>query len=404
MKTVSDALRLRSALINRLEEANLVDDAAVRGRLLTFVVVGGGYTGVETAGQMLDFLQGAKRLYPNLSSSTLRMVLVHSGPQLLPEIGGKLGDYARRVLEKQGTEVRLSVRASEVTATKVLLDDGSFIAANTVVSTVGNAPSPVTLDLCRQLGVEMKNGRLAVDATMRVPGQTHLWAAGDGALVPWNDRGTEKPSPPTAQFALRQGTQLGRNLARVLQGDEPQPFRHRYMGQLATVGERAAVAEIFGIRFSGFLAWWVWRTVYLAKLPGMLRRLRVMIDWTFDLFFSRDISIVLPPPEDVLRSIHLEAGELLVQRGDTVRAYYYVRNGSVRIEEAGGRTKEFPAGSVIDQQMIGADDCWRRTVVAAESSGITVFRGRALELLKTQLRLVPQKQSAESDIPAAERV
>jgi len=404
MKTVSDALRLRSALINRLEEANLVDDAAVRGRLLTFVVVGGGYTGVETAGQMLDFLQGAKRLYPNLSSSTLRMVLVHSGPQLLPEIGGKLGDYARRVLEKQGTEVRLSVRASEVTATKVLLDDGSFIAANTVVSTVGNAPSPVTLDLCRQLGVEMKNGRLAVDATMRVPGQTHLWAAGDGALVPWNDRGTEKPSPPTAQFALRQGTQLGRNLARVLQGDEPQPFRHRYMGQLATVGERAAVAEIFGIRFSGFLAWWVWRTVYLAKLPGMLRRLRVMIDWTFDLFFSRDISIVLPPPEDVLRSIHLEAGELLVQRGDTVRAYYYIRNGSVRIEEAGGRTKEFPAGSVIDQQMIGADDCWRCTVVAAESSGITVFRGRALELLKTQLRLVPQKQSAESDIPAAERV
>jgi len=404
MKTVSDALRLRAALINRLEEANLIDDETVRARLLTFVVVGGGYTGVETAGQMLDFLQGAKRLYPNLHRSTLRMVLVHSGPYLLQEIGEKLGDYARRVLEKRGTEVRLSVRAVEVTATKVLLDDGSFIAANTVVSTVGNAPSPVALDLCRQLGLEMKTGRLAVEATMRVPGQTHLWAAGDGALVPWNDRGTEKPSPPTAQFALRQGTQLGRNLARVLRGVEPQPFRHRYMGQLATVGERAAVAEIFGIRFSGFLAWWIWRTVYLAKLPGMLRRFRVMIDWTFDLFFSRDISIVLPPPEDVLRSIHLETGEQLFQQGDKARAYYYVRNGSVRIEEADGRSKKFPAGSVIDQQLIGADDCWRCTVVAAESSGIIVFRGRALELLKTQLRLVPQEQLTESGIPAAERV
>jgi NADH dehydrogenase len=136
----------------------------------------------------------------------------------------------------------------------------------------------------------------------------------------------------------------------------------------------------------------------------MLRRLRVMIDWTFDLFFRRDISIVLPPPEDVLRSIHLETGELLFQQGDKVRAYYYVRNGSVQVEEPGGRTKEFPAGSVIDQQLIGTNDCWRCTVVAAESSGVIVFRGRALELLKTQLRLVPQEQLAEAGIPASEGV
>ena len=404
LKTVADALRLRAAIINRLEEANLVEDEAVRARLLTFVVVGGGYTGVETAGQMLDFLHGAKRLYPNLSGSSLRMVLVHSGPHLLQKIGDRLGDYARGVLERRGTEVRVSVRAVEVTAGKVVLDDGSFIAANTVVSTVGNAPNPVVLDLCRQLGVDLTKGRLAVERTLRVPGQTHLWAAGDGALVPWIDHGGEKASPPTAQFALRQGTQLGRNLVRVLHGEEPLPFCYKNLGQLATVGDRAAVAEVLGVRFSGFLAWWLWRTDYLAKLPGVLRRLRVTIDWTFDLFFPRDISIVLPPAEDLLRSIHLETGELLFQHGEKSRAFYYIRRGSVKVEESDGRVALLPAGGVIDQQHISTDDCWRCSVVAAESTDIIVFRGRALDLLRTRLRLVPHEQPAAAvQVSAADR-
>lgn len=391
MKTVADALRLRSALINRLEEANLVEDNAVRARLLSFVVVGGGYTGVETAGQIFDFLHEAKQFYFNLRNARLRIVLAHAGEHLLPEIGDKLGDYAQRVLQRRGMEIRLNTRVTEVTASKTILEGGDFIEANTVISSIGNAPSPIILDLCRQLGLETVKGRIVVEPTMQVPKQTHLWSAGDCAIVPWKDAaGVEKPSPPTSQFALRQGNQLGQNLVRVLRGSAPlQPFRYKYLGQLATVGKRAAVAEILGMHFSGFIAWWLWRTIYLAKLPGVLRRLRVIVDWTFELFFARDISVVLPPPEDLLRSIHLEAGEPLFERGQKPRGYYFIQRGSVQVEQSDGTTEQFPDGSVLDQAL-STSSGWSGTAIANESCDVIVFRGRAFELLRTRLRLVPQ--------------
>jgi NADH dehydrogenase len=340
-------------------------------------------------------------VYSNLRDAKMRLVLVHSGPHLLPEIGQKLGDYAQRVLEKRGMEIILNARAAEVTACKVILADRSFIETNTVICSVGSAPSPVLLDLCQQLGIGAPKGRISVEQTMRVVGQTHLWAAGDCAVVPWDDRGDLKPSPPTAQFAVRQGRQLGRNLAWVLRGAEPRPFRYRYMGQLATVGEREAVAEVFGFHFSGFFAWWMWRTIYLAKLPGVLRRLRVMIDWTFDLFFRRDISVVLPPPEDVLRSIHLEAGEALFHRGERPRAFFYIQRGCVRLNsEACDAQPEIEAatGGILDQRWV-SEGRWRCSAYATESTDVIVFRGRALKLLQTALRLVPLEEARAEEKP-----
>jgi NADH dehydrogenase len=387
MKNVADALRLRAALINRLEEANLVEDAATRARLLTFVVVGGGYTGVETAGQMLDFIRQAHRFYANLRASAPRVVLVHSRGELLGEIGPDLGAYARGVLVRRGVEVRLNCRVSAVSARQVVLGDGSHIDANTVVTTVGSAPNPVAMDLCRQLGIDPPKGRIPTDSAMRVAGVGDLWAAGDGAAVPWDDRGESKVSPPTAQFALRQGALLGRNLARILRGGQPRPFRYRYMGQLASIGERAAVAEVFGFHFKGFLAWWMWRTIYLAKLPGTMRKLRVMIDWTFDLVFPRDISQLLPPPEDVVRAIHLEKGETLFTQGTPCRAFFYVRTGSLTLSTRGLPDRQVVEGSVVDQTDLDSSNLWQATGLAAEASDLVVFRGRMLEYLKKDLRL-----------------
>jgi NADH dehydrogenase len=387
MKNVADALRLRAALINRLEEANLVEDPETRLRLLTFVVVGGGYTGVETAGQVFDFIRQAHRFYANLRASAPRVVLVHSRGELLGEIGPKLGAYARGVLEKRGIEVRLNVRVSAVTARQVILADGSAIGANTVVTTVGNAPNPVVMDLCRQLGIEAQKGRVPTDPAMRVPGTATLWAAGDGAAVPWSDRGHARVSPQTAQFAFRQGKLLGGNVYRALRGREPQPFRYRYMGQLATIGDREAVAEIFGIHFKGFAAWWMWRTIYLAKLPGTVRKLRVMIDWTFDLIFPRDISQLLPPPEDVVRSIHLEKGETLFAQGTPCRGFFYIRQGALTLSTRGLPDRQVLAGSVIDQADLDSSNQWEATGTAAEASDLVVFRGRLLEHLRRDLRL-----------------
>ncbi|HEX2101536.1 MAG TPA: FAD-dependent oxidoreductase, partial [Candidatus Synoicihabitans sp.] len=393
MKTVADALRLRAALINRLEEANLVHDEAIRTRLLTFVVVGGGYTGVETAGQLHALVTESKHLYVNLRDAPVRVVLVHSQNQLLLEIGPELGAYAGDVLRQNGIEVRLNTRVVEVTATKAILSDGTHIEAATLVSSVGSAPHPLVLDVCAQIGVEPMRGRIPVEPTMRLPGQSQLWSIGDCAAVPWNDRGTAKVAPPTSQFALREGRQLGANLVRMLRGEGEarlRPFTYRYLGQLATIGERQAVAEVFGIRFRGFIAWWLWRTIYLSKLPGLVRKLRVMIDWTFELLFSRDISLLLPPPEDVLRAIHLEDQEVLFEAGAPARAFFFIKRGEVQLTEPTGEVQTLATGSVIDQSLVDADGCWRQHAVASGSTDLIAFRGRALELLRGRLRLVPR--------------
>jgi NADH:ubiquinone reductase (H+-translocating) len=318
-------------------------------------------------------------------------VLVHAGTELLLEIGPKLGAYAREVLEKKGMEVMLNTRVSAVTAYRVVLSTGAGIDANTVVTTIGNAPNPIVMDLCKQLGIEAPRGRVPTDAMFRVGKETTLWAAGDGAAVPWNDKGKEKVSPPTAQFAFRHGELLGKNIYRVLQGKEPQPFRYHYMGQMATIGERQAVAEIFGLHFKGFLAWWMWRTIYLAKLPGIVRKLRVMIDWTFDLVFPRDISQIMPPPMDVIRSIHLEKGEALFLQGTPARGFFYIRKGSLTISAKGLPDRVLPTGTVIDQAELDSSSLWEATGTAAEPTDLVVFRGRLLEFLRGELRIVKRQ-------------
>lgn len=404
LKTVADALRLRAAVINRLEEANLVDDPKVRARLLTFVVVGGGYTGVEVAGQLHDLLHEAKAFYSRLRGERVRVALVHGHAKLLAEIGPKLGDYTAEVLRKRGIELFLGRRVAEATFARVIFTDGGAIETHTIVSTIGNAPSPVVLDVARQLGLATEKGRLPTEPTMRVKGQRELWAAGDCAAVPWNDHGELKLAPPTAQIAQREGKQLGLNIARVLKaeavgaGDADEvdaraglrPFEYRYLGQLATIGARQAVAEVMGLHFKGFFAWWLWRTIYLAKLPGVMRRLRVTIDWTFEAIFARDISVVLPPPDEPMRAVHLEQGEPMARRGELMRAVCYVRRGGLEACAPDGRVTKLGAGSVVDQEWADADGRWRVDIVATESSDLTIFRGRALELLTGTLRLAPR--------------
>jgi len=399
MKNVADALRLRAALINRLEEANLVEEADVRKRLLTFVIVGGGYTGVETAGQILDFLKQVYKYYANLRESKPRVVLIHSREELLGEIGPALGAYARGVLEKRGVEVLLNTRVSAVTARHVVLGDGSAIEANTVVTSVGNAANPVIVDLCKQLGIDAPKGRVPTDAMMRVAGLDTLWAAGDGAAVPWLDKGVTKVSPMTAQFAFRQGTLLGKNVFASLRGAELLPFRYRYMGQLATIGERAAVAEIFGMHFKGFIAWWMWRTIYLAKLPGIVRKLRVMIDWTFDLIFPRDISQIMPPPDDAVRAIHLEKGETLFIQGTPARGFFYIKTGSLTLTVRGLPDRVIGQGNVIDQAELDSSNLWEATGTANEPCDLVVFRGRILEYLRKDLILSKRPAPAGAVTP-----
>ncbi|MGD9857816.1 MAG: NAD(P)/FAD-dependent oxidoreductase [Planctomycetaceae bacterium] len=289
IKSLADATSLHAHVIDKLEHADLQSDAAARRRLLTFVVAGGGFAGVETLAELNDFVRGAQRYYPNCAPEDVRMVLVHSGNRILPEVSESLSAYALQKLRSRGVEVLLETRVLGCTPDAVQLSGGTELPIGTFVWGAGTAPSPMLdrLDLPRT-----RNGRIEVDATMAVKDRPGVWAVGDSATIP--DVVTHGTCPPTAQYALRQGKRLAENIAAFLRGEEPQPFRFQALGLLAGLGRRCAVAEICGWKFSGFIAWWLWRTIYLMKLPGFERKLRVAIDWTLDLVFPRDIVYLRP--------------------------------------------------------------------------------------------------------------
>jgi NADH:ubiquinone reductase (H+-translocating) len=281
MKTLADAIHLRNRVIATLEQAD-AECADTPERLLTFVVAGGGFAGVETMGALSDFVRDAIRFYPRLQSHAVRMVLVHSGETILPELGPELGAYAGRKLRARGIDVITGARVAAVTAAGVELSDGRRLPSTLIVWTAGTAPNP----LLAQIGCPTDHGRVAVDATLAVSGHPGVWALGDCAAVP--DSRTGGQHPPTAQHAIRQATTLARNIVGSLRGEGAVAFDFRTLGQLAAIGRRTGVARILGINFSGFVAWWLWRTVYLGKLPRIEKKVRVALDWTLDLIFSKD--------------------------------------------------------------------------------------------------------------------
>jgi NADH dehydrogenase len=307
-KTLADAIRIRNHVIDAFDHADAEPNPARRRALLTFVVAGGGFSGAELAGGLNDFARGMLADYPNLSADDLRIVLVHSRERILPELSASLADYALERMRARGVTFELNSRVSaarpgvvmlkrmeleKTDATKKLEPVQLEIATETLIWAAGAAPSP----LLKELAVERdKRGAVLVENTLAVRGQTGLWALGDCAIVP--DAKTGKSCPPTAQFAIREARTLARNLRASIAGEALQPFHFDSLGTLCVVGHHTACAEIKGYKFSGFFAWFLWRSLYLIKLPGLERKVRVVGDWTIELFFPRDIlqTIDFGPP------------------------------------------------------------------------------------------------------------
>jgi len=283
MKSLGDAIVLRNRLIALLEEADTECCAAFRTRLLTFVVAGGGFAGVETIAGINDFVREALRFYPRLSDDMIRMILVHPGAVILPELSESLGRYAQRKLAERGVEVRAETKVTRVGVADVALSDGTTVEAGTIIWTAGTTPNP----LLATLPCLKERGRIRVTEHLEVAGWPGVWALGDCALVP--DPRTGTFHPPTAQHAIREGRCVARNIVAELRGGAKRPFSFRTIGQLASLGRRTGVAQILGVNFSGFVAWWLWRTIYLSKLPRFEKKFRVALDWTLDLVFSKDL-------------------------------------------------------------------------------------------------------------------
>ena len=282
-KSLEEAVLLRNQVIDMFERADFEEDEEKRRRMLTFVVVGGGFAGVELIGALNDFAHGILPYYANVPVDELRLILVHSRDTILPELSAGLGNYAREKLTERGIEFKLGVRVTGAAPGAVLLGEEK-ISTQTFVWTAGNKPNPVL----ETLGLPLtQRGQLAVNSELAVPDVSGLWAAGDCAQIP--DLATGKFCPPTAQHALREGKVIGYNIAASIKGKKLKPFHFKTLGSLAVLGHQLAVAEIMGHRFSGFLAWLMWRGIYLSKLPGLDKQLRVGLDWFLDIFFPPDI-------------------------------------------------------------------------------------------------------------------
>jgi NADH dehydrogenase len=283
LKLVGDAMAVRNRVLQRVARIELESDPVTRQRLGHFIVIGGGFSGVEVAGSLSDFLRGALRYYPRVQAHELKVTVLQDADRLLPELPAPLGEAARRSLVARGVSARAQARASQVDAEGVTLASGEFIAGATVICTIGTRPNP----LVQQLGAPTQRGRIEVRPDMAVPGLRGAWALGDCALVP---NGAAGLSPPTAQFAIAQAKALARNIAASIAGRPTRPFAHRSRGMMAATGHLEGVAQVFGLRVSGLAAWLLWRAYYLLLMPTLGRKVRIWVEWTWGMCFAADIT------------------------------------------------------------------------------------------------------------------
>ena len=284
-KTMADALVLRNHFIEQLERADAATDATMRSRALTFVVIGGGLVGIELLGELTAFADNVLRFYPRIRREELRFHLFEATARILPEVDQQLASIATHVLTKRGADIRASTPVRKIEPDRVYID-GEILNASTIVLAAGIVPN-VTVN--RINVARDKKGRIAVDATMRSTSHPSVWALGDCASIPGPDG---RPYPALAQHAVREAKQLAHNITAVVQGRQPEPFIFRMLGTMASLGHSRAVAQVMGVRLTGFIAWWFRRTYYLLQMPRWDRRLRIVLDWTIALFFRPDITKV----------------------------------------------------------------------------------------------------------------
>ncbi|HEV2210581.1 MAG TPA: FAD-dependent oxidoreductase [Verrucomicrobiae bacterium] len=325
LKTVADAARLRAHLMEQMERAEVAATPERRAWLLTVLVVGGGYSGVEAAGEINDLLRTSARYFRTWNRAQARVQLLHSREQILPEISPGLRDFARRKMERAGVEMVLNARVASATPEGVGLADGRFLHGGTVVCTIGSAPAP----LVAAMDAPKEKGRLLTEPDMRLKGRDNIWAIGDCASIINSLNG--EPSPTTGQFAERQGRQCAQNIVQKLNRCPTRPFQFKAVGELCSIGGHSAVADVFGLHLSGFLAWFVWRGVYLFKLPTLGRRMQVGFDWANLLVFPRDLAYARIEQTERVSHAHYDPGEFIFRKGEPPTSFYVLEQGEVEV-------------------------------------------------------------------------
>jgi NADH:quinone reductase (non-electrogenic) len=382
-KNLSDALYIRNHVIHVLEEAAIEHrDVELRKQLLTFVVAGGGFSGVEVVAELNDFVREVVKNYPQIDPHEVRVILLHALDRILPELDESLATYAQKLLAKRGVEVRLNIRLSAATGVAALLADGTRIPTRTLISTVPSSPNPL-IDL---LQLPRERGRLRVDTSMLVNGTNNVWALGDCALVPMAEGGI---CPPTAQFAIRQGKTAAHNIVASIRGGERKMFQFKELGKLAALGHRSAVAQVFGANVSGFLAWFLWRTIYLMKLPGWGRRLKVAAAWTFDLVLPPELVQLKLTNSTGVSHEHFEGGQEVFRQGDLGDRIYIIVRGHAEVVRSEGEREtllaELGPGEYFGEMALLNQTTRNATVRCAEPLDVLSIHKREFRALASSL-------------------
>lgn len=337
-KNLADAIRLRNHLIHVLNEAEIESNAVRRQELLTFVIAGGGFSGVEVAAELNDFVRHMAKRCRSFTASEIRVVLVHSGKQILErEVGPQLSAYAQKILRRRGVELCLENRLKTATPDAAILGSGVRIPTKTLVSTVPSFPNP----LIDAIDLRKEGGRIVVNGHLEVEGAENIWALGDTARVP--NAADNQHCPPTAQHAIRQAQTLAHNIAARIHDRKPKVFRFPGLGKMGSLGHHSAVAELFNrFRISGFLAWILWRTVYWWKLPGIDRKLKVGFSWMLDLLIPPETVQLRIEGSSALAQLHFEPGEIVFRKGDLGDSLYIILCGEAEVIDVSEAAESSP--------------------------------------------------------------
>ena len=375
MKDLADAHRLRTHVIGCLETADVTDDPEVKRQLLSFVVVGAGFSGVETVAEMRELVTRALRYYPNIEPAEVRMTLIEYADRILPTFPADLAEYATRRLKIHGIDVLTGIGTKSATGTAVELTNGSIIATSTIVATIGNGPHA----LVSSLGLDLHWGRIKTDRSMRVPGREGVWALGDAALIPLVEDPGENPADyatQTAQFAVREGRQLAANILAKIEGKELKPFAYTSKGSLASLGMSKAVADVYGIKLTGTLAWLLWRGFYLSFLPGFTSKLRVGVNWLVNSVMPPNIVQIQSTPP-ATRYNHYRKGDRVFEPGMLIDGFYTVIKGRFRLTIDNPETGEhfekmFGPGEHFGERVL-LRSALRTGLVVAQEEGVLLF-------------------------------
>jgi len=384
LKTLGDALMLRNHLIGQLERAELERDPEQKARMLSVAIVGGGFTGVEVAGAVLDLMNESTGYFDSIAPSDISITLVDGGPRILAPLTESLSAKADRRMRRRGLDIRTGVSVHGVRADGIVLGGDEVIHADTVISAVGNSIQP----LIASSELPLERNRIRVTPEMRVEGHEDIWAIGDCAAVP--NAFDESVSPTLAQFATRQARQLARNIASAIDGEPLRPFHYRQEGMFAAIGHHDAVGQVFKFPVSGLFAYALWRGIYWAKMPSFARKLQIAFDWAWDLFFSRDIVELTTLQTPRVGRAHYEAGQEIVHQGEQGSLLYIIERGVAGVYQDGSDepVRRLGPGEHFGEDALLHSTVRTTTVRAEETLDVVTLNRETLASIQDNVKLV----------------